>query len=435
MNSKRSQNYQALLLVGALIMPCSASADKAKAAEYYESAAALVSQGKPASAIIELKNALQQNADLLPAHVLLGKVYLSEGSAAQAEEAFLKAKLLGADKTLVYSLLAQSYLLQSKFQTLVGTLDHKGLPRKDKAELFVHRGHAYLQLRDFEKSNDAFLQAANLSPQAADPIAGRALLLMHQGQTNDAKKLADQALLLEPENAEGWNVQASLAHRAGNLVAAQNAYGKVLGFDPKHLAARLARVGIYLDLQKIKLAEKDLAFLRTSFPYEPRSLYLQSVLFNQQGKQSDALKNIQTAADVLDELNPKVVSSNQTLMMLASLVYFDLNRLEKAEEYLKIYIARFPSELGARKLLANILLKSGRYQDCIKILSPVVKQDQNSPDILSLLGRAYIGLGQHDQALSMLTKAVELDGNVGNKTELALSQIGVGNKGLAIELL
>lgn len=84
-----------LLLASLAGSPRLALADKAKAADYYEDAVMLLNKGEPKSAIIQLKNALQQDPDLLPAYVLSGKAYLADGDAASAEESLLKAKLLG----------------------------------------------------------------------------------------------------------------------------------------------------------------------------------------------------------------------------------------------------------------------------------------------------------------------------------------------------
>jgi len=52
--------------------------------DYYEDAVIRFNQKDYKGAIIQLKNVLQQQADMIPAHLLMGKAYLLDGDPAAA---------------------------------------------------------------------------------------------------------------------------------------------------------------------------------------------------------------------------------------------------------------------------------------------------------------------------------------------------------------
>lgn len=88
-------------------------------AQLYENALARFEKNDVAGAVIQLKNALQQDPRLLAAHVLLGRALLAEGDAVGAEGALSRAVGLGVNRSEVALPFAQALFAQGKFQAVL----------------------------------------------------------------------------------------------------------------------------------------------------------------------------------------------------------------------------------------------------------------------------------------------------------------------------
>lgn len=87
----------ALLLVG-LTSPSSVLATPEKASSYYEDALKRYDRNDIPAAVIQLKNAIQQDSKMLAAHLLLGKALLRNGDLKGAEAAFEEALKQGVNR-------------------------------------------------------------------------------------------------------------------------------------------------------------------------------------------------------------------------------------------------------------------------------------------------------------------------------------------------
>lgn len=407
-------------------------ADKDEAAKLYEDAVVRINENDTKGAIIQLKNVLKYDPDMLPARVLLGKSYLHDGQPGNAESELKEANRLGADPALTLPSLAKAYLLQFKYQTLI-KLNTTNLPREVQSELLVYRGHAYLEMNQLDNAELSFTEAEKLNPEMASPVSGIALVRLHQGKLAEARKMSDKALQLDADEASVWSVRASISHLEGNLEKALEQYRKVLELDKNDIEARLARVGIFLDLDKREEARRDLEFLREEYNFEPRSIYLQAVLLKREGDGTKALAKTQEAANILIEIDPSVIKNSRSLLMLSGLVFFDLKQFELAKAYLNTFVKKFPKQVGARKILGSILLSERQYEEGINVLNPAYKLAPKDPRVLDLLGNAYMQVGKADLAVELLEKAAVFSYEQADiRKDLALGYLSAGEQQLAL---
>jgi cellulose synthase operon protein C len=104
--------------------------------------------------------------------------------------------------------------------------------------LHLSRGNAREALVQFEN-------AAKLSPNAPDALAGEAQAYLALNQPADAVKAAQAALKVHNESAEAYIFLGSVYDRVGQSADAAQAYQKVLERQPAHLGASLALAGLY----------------------------------------------------------------------------------------------------------------------------------------------------------------------------------------------
>ncbi len=421
-----------LLLILALSSPLTLLAESNKTAELYEDAVIRLNKDDIEGAIIQLKNVLKADANMLPARVLLGKSYLKNGQPINAESELLNANVLGADPALTLPSLAQAYYMQYKYQTLIKNININGLPADIQSELLIYIGNAHLKLGHIEQAAEAFKQAQEIH-LTADAVAGTALVLIHQGKLAAAREMLIKAEQLDADQASVWSVKASISHLKGDLQQALNEYTKAIELDDKNLDAQLARVGILLDLDNREEAHKAINNIREEYKFEPRSIYLDAILLLREGKSKEALKATQEAAGILSEMNPTVINNNRTLLLLAGMVFYDLKQYEQAINYLDLFVKKYPQQVGARKILGSIYLEQREYEKALEVLKPALNFAPDDPRLLALLGNAYMYNDKPDLAVQLLEKAAVFSYQQADiRTDLALGYLNSGDSRQAL---
>lgn len=424
-----------LFYIGAIATSAPTCADTAQASRYYEDGVVRQRQGDLKGAVVQLKNALQQDTSLLPARMLLGSIYLQLGYGAAAEHELELARRLGADRALTAEPLARSLLLQSKYHELLESVQVEGFDRTLESKLLVLRGHAQAELGKLSDAEQTFARAARLDPQAAGPQVAQAMLLLRGGHPAQAQTLADKALRLDDTNADVWSVKASVEHAMGNVEPALAAYAKVLALQPRNLNARVARAGLLIDTHHDAEAGKDIAYLKTEFPADPRAYYLRSLMLQRAGDTQGMQAALQQAAAALSKIKPQDLHRRAPLLLLAGLVHYSLGEYERAIEFLTSYVRKFPGQPSARKVLGAALLARGDYFRAIDVLEPALRAMPNDYRTMELLGLAYMRKGSHVRAAELLDRAAQMNAAApGVRVGAALNRLAAGEKGAAAEL-
>jgi tetratricopeptide (TPR) repeat protein len=231
-----------------------------KASKYFEDALGRYEKKDIPGAIIQLKNALQIDPTMLPVQVLLGKALLQSGDAVAAEVALLEALKLGVNRAEVVIQLSRAFIVQGKQKQFVEQAQFApaGLPPDVRLDLLLLRSTA------FTRNVNVWLAEVPVR------IRGR--------QFKEAMLAADKALALSPSAAEAWYQKGSIFHVSGDVKAALAAYDKVLQMEPAHIEARVARAGIYIDLDQLADASRDIVEIQRLSAGEPRAAYLKSIV-------------------------------------------------------------------------------------------------------------------------------------------------------------
>ena len=429
----------ALYLLSALsALSAAAATVNQTASQYYEQALIQLNNNDTKAAVIQLKNAVQQQSDFLAAHILLGETYLRQRDLIAAEGELLKTKQLGADSSLIVKPLAQLYLYQIRYSQLLKEIEPGLFERSLRPDLYIYRGHAQLQLNHLSDAINEYALAAQIDPQRIEPIIGKANVLLRRADFKGAQQAADEATQKEPRNAETWYIKAAIKHYQGDLDAALTDYQQALSIAPEHLDAHLAKIGILMDLRRDQDADHELTALRVTYPNEPRIAYLHAVLLQRLQRSEQAIAALKAAAEVLDTIQPEFIVQHAQSLMLASLVNYSLQRFEQATIYLTEYSKQFPDHIGAYKLRASVFLAKGEPEKAIDLLKPLLITTPNDYRLCLLLGTAYMQTGRHEQANTLLEQAATLEAQGGSGesyTEMGLNRLEMGQEALAVQQL
>jgi putative PEP-CTERM system TPR-repeat lipoprotein len=433
-----SLSLSALVLMAVMQAPVLAAEDRAeKASGYYEDALVRMQRDDAKGAIVQLKNALQQDSKMLPALVLLGRAYLKAGQPLGADRVLADAERLGADRSEIIAYQAEVYNLLGKNKDLLERFSPDGLPPDVKYKVLVTRSYAQMDTGKEPAAVQSAEQARQIDPSNPSALVAKSMAYLRMNNLPDADNVAQQAITVSPADPSGWNMKASIAHARGDFQGALAGYGKALSLEPKYLDALIGRASLLLDLNKDKDAAPDVASLVKNFPDDARSSYLQALLAGRQGNNTEVRNALIAATSALDALPFEAVLTRPQLVLLGGVSHYSLGQNEKAKTYLGAYLKKYPRHMGALKLLASIMMGEGKYAQAIAVLEGPARATPNDPQALSMLASCYMALKQHTKAVSLLDMATELSG--GNVPDISanfgLSLIGSGQVDLGVAQL
>ncbi len=426
-----AMRISAVFLIG-MAISASVLATPEKASSYYEDALKRYEKNEMPAAVIQLKNALQQDPKMLAAHLLLGKAMLKNGDLKGAEAAFEEALKQGVNRGEVAHSLGQVYLALGRPEAVIDRIPATGMSPALQVEVLTMRGNAYMEAGNASLAKQSWDQARAIDPRSASPMIAEVPMLLAANRISQARENADKAIELAPNNASAWNIKASVLHTVLDVKGALAAYEKALSLTPKHVDARVARAALLIDLKRDDDARKDLDFLKTFADEEPRAAYLRAVLAKKNGDQSKTAEALKEVTRTIDTLPPAWLARREQLLMAGALAHYDLGNHQKSREYLDALISRNPGNMGAKKLLASIYVDTkdyGRAQTLLESIQRVLPED---PQVMYLLGSVNLAQKRYAQATSLLEKAATRTGANEMNRSLAFSQLGSGltEKGL-----
>ena len=407
-----------------------------KAAGYYEDALVRFEKKDMPGAIIQLKNALQIDPNMLPVQLLMGKALLRNGEVAAAEVAFNEALRLGVNRAEVVVQLGQALLAQGKHKTVLekNTFSVAGLPPGVQLQVHLLRASALADTGDPVAALKSIDEARAIDKRSVDAWMAEVPIRIRARQFKEAAIAADEALALMPESAEAIYQKGSVAHVQGDLKGALTAYDRALQIDKAHVEARVARIGIALDQSRFDDAKKDVAELQKTAPHEPRSAYMKALLAERDGDMVTSRAALKEVTELLDPVPIDFIRYRPQLLMLNGLAHFGQNQGEKAKQYLEAF-QRVQPVSPVSKLLARIYMADGNTALAINILEPYLRAQPGDGQAITLLARAHMAAGRNAKASALMQEALKAQDNPAFRTTLGLSLVGEGQTASGIKEL
>ncbi len=412
--------------MGLAVAPA-AGQTNAKASGFYEDALVRYEKKDISGAIIQLKNALQIDPNMLPVQLLLGKALMQNGEVASAEVAFQEALRLGVNRAEVALPLGQSYMAQGKHRlVLEGKIfEPAGLAAGIQLQLYLLRAKVHADLGNPDLAIRSIDEARAIDDRDVDVWLTEIPIRVRARALKEAATAAEQALALAPESAEAHYQKGSIAHVQGDLRSAVTSYDRALQLEKKHVEARVARIGIAMDQSRFADAAKDVAELQELVPTEPRGAYLKALLAERSGDIAGTQAALKQVTELLDPVPIDFIRFRPQLLMLNGLAHFGQNQGEKAKQYLEAF-QRVQSDSPASKLLARLYLTDGNASQAASVLEPYLRVQPNDGQALTLLASAYMAMGRNAKAAALMQDALKAQDNPAFRTALGLSLVGDG---------
>lgn len=373
------------------------------------------------SAVIQVKNALQENPELPEARYILGRALLESGDPVGAETELRKARSLGHPDDLVVPPLTQAMLAQGKAKNVIEDFAAIQLSTPAAiAEYQTNLATAYAA----ERSTDQF-QKALAAALAADPDYVPALLiraggLAGEGKLDEARTIVDAILAKDANNARALKFKGDLL-QADNGAPAETmqAYSKAVEADPKNAAAHGALLTMLFKQGDLDAVGKQLDKLKAIAPNSPQTRYFETLLAFQK-------KDMPRARELSQELM-KVASNNVQSLVLAGAIELQFNALAQAESHLEKALQGAPNFALARQLLTTTYLRRGQPEKALATLQPALKGDVQDGKTNALAGEVFLQNGDINKAEEYFAKAAKQDPtNARSRTALALTHLASG---------
>lgn len=380
--------------------------------------------GDDNAAIIQLKNALQQEPNNSEARFLIGVLYNETGDILSAEKELNRSLELGMDTNKVMPILGESLLKIGKFQQL---LDKTSEPSElnQSSSILLLRGNAQLALGMNEEAKELFEQILKKEPDSPQALIGLARYSLSQNDIDTAMRFATQAVRKNSTDTDAWFFLGNLLRAQNKTEQALSAYDNVIKLDPENTAAHIHSATIKMNNRDFEAAKLSLDAAKTISPDALIVIYTQALFEFNQENNAEALAYIQQILSVAPGHMPSV--------LLAGSIQYALGSLIQAEQYLEQYLKTDSNNLHARKLLATIFLRTNRAQNAINMISPALGIIEQDPQLFALAGEAYMQTGDLEKANEYFEKASVLaPDNAALHTALAISNIAQGDNEHAI---
>lgn len=438
--SRPPRTARLALRVGAVLLSVSAAtafaAASPQASRYYEDALSRYEKKDLKGAIIQLKNALQIDRNMLTVQVLLGRALLGDGQPAAAEAAFAEAMRLGVNRAEVVADLAQSLVDQGKQPQLIEDprFAISGLPPGVQVRLLLLKSSSAADIGDPREAFRLLDQARQVDPRNPDVWLGEVALRIRERRFDEAIVAADKALALAPGSTNVRYQRSQIDHVRGNLKAALEGYGKALAADPAHVESLAARAGILIDLNRLPEAQKDVSVLRETAPSDPRAAFLQALLAERAGDRDLAKKALSEVTQLIDPIPIDFMKYRAQALMLNGLAHYGLGEREKAKPYLEAYQRLDPGG-GVAKLLAQILLAEGNVDPAILSLEAYLRVHPADSQAQALLASAHMSQGRAARATSVAREALKREDTPELRAMLGMGMLRIGQVADALKEL
>ena len=401
--------------------------------ERLQRAAEYEASGRYQAAIIELRNALQEQPGLAEARLTLGLVFLQLGDYLSAVAELERAADLGLESMELREGLALARVASGEERYAREVVAELGdQPAQSlSVSLAASLGRALQRLGREEAAREVLAALVDRAPDSPQARLAMARLDWSQGQVDAARAQARAAVAVAPEDQEALMLYGELLLAGGEFAEAQEVFRDMVNLaTSRGASAAFARLGLARALiatgefgEVANIVEQILREL----PELPAAHYLEALVHLENAELTDANQSLERVLTAVPDHSPS--------RYLRAAVAFREDRFERARDDLDRVIARDPANLRARMLLAAVHAERDRHDRAVSVLRAGLREPGLEPGAgyYAALGQSLLRAGQsQEEGLEMLGRAVAAAPDAaGIRARLALAHLATGATGMA----
>ena len=367
--------------------------------EHFENANRFMQAGNTQEAIVEYRNAIQQDGRYGEARLKLAEAYEKVGNLNQAAREYVRAADLLPQNNDAQVKAARYLIRAGRFEDartrIQPVIDRD--PTNVDAQLIL--GNALVGLKDLDGAATEIENAIKLDPDRATTYGSLAAVRQAQGQTAAAKAAYEKAVEVEPRSVPARLALAFFRWNSNESALAEETFKQAVEIDPKNSLANRLMATYYIATRRAPQAEPYLKQLVANGV--PRaSLQLADYYIG--------MRRAAEASTVLQPLTKDATLASAAETRLAAIAYGS-NDAAKAHAMLDAVIKREPTNLEALLSKSRWLLREGKTQDALGVAQTAVKSNPESDQAHFVLAQAHERLLRRPEAIAEYTEVLRLN--------------------------
>ena len=419
-----------LILAGFLIVGCGTKSTE----EYVESARAYIDKSDYSAAVIELKNAIEQNGTHAEARWLLGSVYFEAGNFLGAEKELSRALELNFSSEKVLPLYAQALLAVEKHEVL-WEVSEEGLGGESLSTVLAAKAISNQVQGNINEAKSLILKAAAIEPAPLFTLVTLARFSVYEGDLAGARKQLSSVLDLDIEHVPAWSLLGDLEMGANQIDEALAAFNRVIELRPNNIDALYKASLLHLHKGDNESFKQNLGSLKKISSESPVTSFLEGVDFFHASQLDEARSafekvtkagnrfpltyyylaaihfqqsNFETAKNNIDTFL-SIANGNVLGNKLAAALEEQEGNLDVAADLLWGVLSINPEDVTVLTQLGNVLIKQGKNDEGLELLVKAADLQPDSPEAKARVGVGYLAKGEHELGLEHLQTALALD--------------------------
>ena len=404
---------------------CSNDPDAQKR-RYFASAERYAAEKKYDEAIVEYRNALQQDPKYADARFKLAEAYVAKGDYRSAYPEYIRAADLKPEDLRLQARAGNMLLLGRRFEEARARA--RSMLQKDPSNLegLILLGNALAGLGDLPSAVQIAERAVAADPERAGTHVNLGVMHLAGGNQQEAEHAFTTAVRLNPNSLSANLALGNFYYASGRFEPAEAAFKRAAALAPHDVRTNRAVAGFYLGSGRPNEAARYLLSIaeRTD---DPSSWFDLADFYVQQRRTPDATR-------ILEKLAANSAHGANARRRLAVIAHGEGRRAE-AFSMLDNLLARNPNESETLTVRARLLLADHRYGEALEAANAAVRSNPRSPQAHLITGLASMGRGDFAQARRALTESTNLDpGLLEARMALANLHLSTGEIDPAIDI-
>ncbi len=220
-------------------------------------------------------------------------------------------------------------------------------------------------------------------------------------QSEKAKILLEEILLIDQRHAESWYITALISDQEGLYQFAIKYLKNALSINPKDLKYLHTLADIYFSQKIFDEAVNLFKYIIELNPENPDGYYNLAATLQQQKKYNESLLNYHKVLE-LDSKNIDAIFNIGNILI-------DTNNYIEAVPYFEYVIKIQPNSDDAINNLGFLHLEMGNFEEAIEYLKTTISINSNNFSAFNSLGKACRILFRHREALEFFEKTIALN--------------------------
>jgi tetratricopeptide (TPR) repeat protein len=389
-----------VLAATSITLSCAKDPDVAKR-EFVASGDAFMAANKLPEAIIEYRNAVQQDPGFAEARRKLGDAYQRVGDRANAlAEIVRAADLLPADLDLQVRA-GRMLLVAGQYDAARGRADKALAQHPTHVDLLVLRANALAGLDELDSAVAQVEAALAADPTRAVAYTTLGAVQLVRGAPAEAERAFLKAVEVAPQSVQARLALANFYIAVGHAPNAEREIKHALALDPVHLGASRALAYLYVGSGRGDLAEPYLRTVAEKTPGPDGTLAL-AAYYASRKRTDDARKILQAL------VTAGGAGATAARLQLATLA-FGAGKPADATALIDEVLTREPSNTRALTARAELLASSGKLDEALATAQRASESDGRSALAQYALGKVRQLRREDTDALGAFNEALRLN--------------------------